>query len=192
MRGLPLDIFDFDYDVMRTALFLNASGKVYGRFGTSTAQSAGADHSLKGLRYAMEQALAWHAADAKAPAPPTAKPRFVEDLPASKRLPDKACIHCQNVYEFRRPAQLSDGTGKRDDVWVYPEPANIGLTLDTDQGNKVKRVASKSPAAAAAMAEGDVLRSLNGVPIASIADVRYALHRAPASGTIPIIWERNS
>src|SRR5262249_32681912 len=35
------------------------------------------------------------------------------------------------------------------------------------------------------------LRKVNGVPVASIADVQYGLHRAPAEGEIPISWTRD-
>jgi S1-C subfamily serine protease len=31
---------------------------------------------------------------------------------------------------------------------------------------------------------------VNGVPVASFADLQYALHRAPARGSVPVAWER--
>jgi predicted metalloprotease with PDZ domain len=38
---------------------------------------------------------------------------------------------------------------------------------------------------------GDVLRSVNGVSVASIADVQYGLHRAAAKGKVPVAWLRD-
>ena len=40
------------------------------------------------------------------------------------------------------------------------------------------------------MQAGDRLLRLNGYPVASFADVSYALHKAPKQGSIPVIWTR--
>jgi S1-C subfamily serine protease len=37
---------------------------------------------------------------------------------------------------------------------------------------------------------GDRLRRLNGRPVASYADIRFALDPAPAKGSVPIAWQR--
>ena len=60
MRGVDLDLFDFDYDLTWMAFFLNAEGTVYGRYGGRDAESADSRVSLAGLRYALEAALARH------------------------------------------------------------------------------------------------------------------------------------
>jgi serine protease Do len=73
---------------------------------------------------------------------------------------------------------------------VYPLPQNIGLTLSEDQGNRVKAIGVDSPAAQAGLREGDVLKTIHGMSVASFADVQYALHRAPANGRLNITWER--
>ena len=58
MRGLDLNVFDFDYDLTWFALMLAPDGTVLGRFGGRDADTPGKYHSLKGLRYALDQALA--------------------------------------------------------------------------------------------------------------------------------------
>src|SRR5262249_4949082 len=63
-------------------------------------------------------------------------------------------------------------------------------TVDRDRGDRVRAVAAGSPAARAGLSAGDVLRSVNGLPVASFTDVQYALHRSPARGSIPVAWER--
>ncbi len=113
-----------------------------------------------------------------------------EDYPAAKRLTATSCIHCHHVYEFRRDARQQAGTWQRDELWVYPQPGNIGVTLDIDRGNRVIAVAAGSAAAKAGLRGGDVLASVNGLPVASIADVQDALHRAPSQGRVPIAWQR--
>jgi serine protease Do len=135
----------------------------------------------------MERALETH----KSPPPPVTlpgKPVRVEDFAAAKR--HNGCIHCHNVNEFRRADQKADGTWDRASVWVYPLPENVGITLDVDAGNRVNAVAAGSPAARAGVKPGDVLAKLNGLPVASFADASYALHKAPAAGSISLSWVR--
>src|SRR5207245_2746773 len=100
------------------------------------------------------------------------------------------CIHCHQVYEFRRAALKAAGQWSREDRWVYPLPENIGLTLDVDQGDRLRAVAPESPAGKAGLRAGDMLRTVNGLPVASFADVQYALHGAPPKGRIAISWQK--
>jgi hypothetical protein len=189
MRGLDLRTFDFDYDLNWFALMLSPEGAVIGRFGGRDAETPGKYHSLKGLRYSLEQALErFRRGDV--PPPSKATPRHADDYAAAKRLTAKACIHCHHVYEFRREALQEAGTWSVEDVWVYPQPQNIGLVLDFDQGDRVIGVQPGSAAATAGLRVGDRLRSLYGMPVASIADVQYALHRSPGAGRIIVSWQR--
>ena len=191
MRGVDLATFDFDYDLTWMAFFLNADGKVYGRYGGRTPDSASKYLSRAGLRHALDAALAAHR---RAPPAPQAlrphRPRTVEQYPAAARLTPGACIHCHHVYDFRRDALQAAGKWRRDEVWVYPLPENVGLTLDVDRGDRVRAVMPNSHAARLGLAAGDTLRAVDGKAVASFADVQYALHRAPARGSIPVAWER--
>ncbi len=56
MRGLDLNLFDFDYDLTWAALMFDDQGHVLGRFGGRDAETPGKYHSLPGLRYSLEQA----------------------------------------------------------------------------------------------------------------------------------------
>jgi S1-C subfamily serine protease len=75
-------------------------------------------------------------------------------------------------------------------VWVYPLPENVGITVDRDQQDRVRAVATGSAAAGAGLKAGDALSDLNGVSVASFGDIQFALNRAPAAGQIPVQWER--
>jgi serine protease Do len=192
MRGVNLNIFDFDYDLTWAALFLSPDEKIYGRYGSRDADSPGAQLSLAGLRYAMQQALAAHRRGAAGNRPAKASPlRTVEHYAAAKRFKDNACIHCHQVYDFRREELQAAGQWRADDVWVYPLPENIGLTMDIDQGNRIVTVYANSAAERAGLRAGDLLQSVNGYAVASLADVQYALHRAAAQGRIRAVWQRD-
>jgi hypothetical protein len=189
ITGVDLNLFDFDYDLTWMGFFLSADEVVYGRYGGRDAGDADARLSLAGLRQAMRSALAEHRSRKAKPAP-RGKPLRAEDYPAARRLPRAECIHCHQVYEFRRAGRREAGTWRREEVWVYPLPENVGLTLEVDRGDRVRTVAPRSPAANAGLRGGDVLRSVNGMRVAAQADVMYGLHRAPAKGRVPLTWER--
>jgi len=66
-----------------------------------------------------------------------------------------------------------------DELWVYPLPENVGLTLDNDRGDLVARLAADSPAARLGIQTDDRLLTVNGRPIASFADLRRAFVSPP-------------
>ncbi len=191
MRGVDLNVFAFDYDLTWMAFVLDADGRVYARYGGRDGGPAEKLLSLAGLKHTLAKALVAYRHGEKPPAPPDAPPRTPEQFRASQRLRANACIHCHHVYNFEYEDAQADGKWTRDRVWVYPPPKNVGLTLDVDRGDHVQAVAPGSPAARAGLQPGDVLQRLNGQPVASIADVQYALHVAPKAGTVTAHWQRD-
>jgi serine protease Do len=188
IAGADLRRFEFDYDLTWFCFFLNADGHIYGRYGGRDASDPEARISMKGLRYAMDRALESH--KAAPPAPPlVGKPLLAEGYEAANK--HRGCIHCHNVNEFRRAELKAAGTWDRTSVWVYPLPENVGLTLDVDAGDRVKTVAPDSAAAIIGLKPGDRLGKLNGYSVASFGDASYALHKAPAKGSIPVSWVRD-
>src|SRR5690242_16460520 len=140
MRGVNLDVFAFDYDLTWAAFFLNADEKVYGRFGGRDAESPDKYLTLPGLKHAMRAALAAHKVELPRPAGEPKTARVVEQYAAARRLRTGACIHCHQVYDFRREELKSAGKWSLDDVWVYPPPENVGLSVNPDRGDRVKSV----------------------------------------------------
>lgn len=189
MRGVNLNVFDFDYDLEWAALFLNADETVYGRFGGQKADAGDTYLTLNGLAHAMRAALARHREVGKQRPADMRPADTVEQYPGAQRLTAKACIHCHQVYDYRREAVVTAGTFRKEDVWVYPFPENLGLTLDPERGDRVKAVRVASAAERAGLRIGDTLTQVNGFPVASVADVQYALHRAPAEGEIALRWQ---
>jgi hypothetical protein len=189
IAGADLRLFEFDYDLTWFCFFLNADETIYGRYGGRDASDAHARISLKGLRYALEQALEAHENPPK-PTARTGASRRVDDFAAARRFKG-GCIHCHNIKEFERNELKAQGKWDRDSIWVYPLPENVGITLDVDHGNLVKRILASSAAAKVGVKPGDLVRSLNNYPVASFADASYGLHKAPVQGSIPITWSRD-
>jgi hypothetical protein len=187
LSGLDLSLFDFDFDLSWAAMMLNADEIVYGRYGGRDATSIDGRLSVAGLSHAMHHALALHQAGA-GHKPNRTKPIKIEDYPAAKLRKRNDCLHCHLVNEFRRYDALQAKTWTAEARWVYPLPENIGLTLELDRGNVVKAVADQSTAAKTGLKPGAILKELNGYPLGSSADVQYALHQAPTTGTIALTW----
>jgi serine protease Do len=188
---LDLNVFDYDYDLTWIAFFLSADGRVYGRFGGRDGKSAEGHLSLAGLRYAMASALQAHRQGARATgASPNRTPLFAEEISGITALRTDSCVHCHQIYTARRQNLVKQGRWNDSMFWVYPLPENVGLTLDNDQQDRVRGVRANSSASRAGIRPGDILREVNGISIASFGDAQYALHRAPASGSIPVSWQR--
>jgi len=190
MRGVDLNVFEFDYDLTWSAFFLNAEEKIYGRFGGRDAVSADKYLTLSGLKNAMRAALAAHRREPIARPAVVSRPAVsVEQYPAVTQLKANACVHCHQVYDFRRQGSRTAGKWRLDDAWVYPLPEKLGFTLDPDSGQRLASVAADSAAARAGLEAGDLLTRIHGRPVASFADAQYALHHAPAEGTITVSWQ---
>jgi hypothetical protein len=187
MRGVDLLIFDFDYDLQWHALMLSPGGEVLGRFGGRDADTPAKYQTLPALRHSLEAALARFKTHKDAKTVRT--PKRAEDYPAAEKLHDNACIHCHHVNEFRRALLQHEKRWSLDDVWVYPQPENLGLTLDPDRGDRVVSVQPKSLAANLGIKAKDVLLRIGTTPIASVADVQYGLHKAPKKGELAIAWK---
>lgn len=190
LRGIDLDRFDFDYDLTWMAFFLDADGRVLGRYGGRGPESAEGRSSLAGLRRAMLAALARHRAGVAEPAPANGRVRTIADYPASKRLSARACAHCHYAYDYRREARQQAGEWTKDELWVYPLPENLGLVMGRDREEVVQEVAPGSSAARAGLKAGDVIVRAGGRPVASFAELQYALHRAPAAGVLEVRFAR--
>ncbi len=210
-NGLDLSLFQFDTDQSFLVFLLRADGTIYGRFGTRSDHKEWADDvSVEGLARALEGALdlhkAWPRDEAalskkKGPAPAFPTPEQYPDLKAKytgsldyagKVVP--SCIHCHMIGDADRAWRLGKGAGLPEEVlFPYPHPKAIGLVLDPKQRATVKRVEPGTPAAAAGLRAGDVVRSMGGQPLLSIADVQWVLHHvAPEGGTVDCVVTRGA
>jgi len=189
ITGVDLALFEFDFDCTWFAFFMSADEVIYGRYGGRDASSDDSRISLAGLKYAAEQALVRHKAATGEKPPSRGAPIFVEQMPAARARKRQDCIHCHQINEFRRADLQAAGKWDRNDLWVYPLPENVGITLDVDRGDLVNAVKESSAAANVGIKAGDSLVRLNGYTVNSFADGQFALHKGPRSGSIPVEWK---
>jgi serine protease Do len=188
---LDLELFQYDYDMSWAAMFLHADGTVYGRYGSRDASGPASDRLLAtaAFKKAAERALVLHRDDpavkhslrAKRGSEPAYKQ--ATDIPGLTDRPREAtmrqnCIHCHMVKEYALRAKWEAGKLTKEDLFVYPQPTNLGLTMDVEDGLLVREVEPHSAAAKAGLAAGDRLERINEQPLISLADIQWALHRA--------------
>lgn len=203
-KGLDLSLFQYDYDMSWAAMFLEADGTILGRYGTRVASREKSDShiSLAGFRKAAERALALHkdypANKQKLAAKRGKKPDYEvpEQIPglderAKGTLKKENCIHCHMIREFALRAKWEASQLTADDLKVYPMPERIGLTMDIDDGLRVKSVAEGSAAEEAGIEIGDELVSASGQPLISLADIQWVLHTTAEEATLPVTLKRD-
>ncbi|MEQ8787416.1 MAG: Trx7/PDZ domain-containing (seleno)protein [Pirellulaceae bacterium] len=203
-NSLNLDLFQYDYDMSWSAMFMSADGAIYGRYGTRSAGGPGSDKHLSpvGFRLAAERALALHddyPANREQLAGKRGEPgeyRRPTEIPGLTDRPATAttrqnCIHCHMVKDYAIRAKWEAGRLTEKDLWVYPMPQQIGMTMDDEQGLKVKSVESGSPAGKAGIAAGDELVSISGQPLISLADIQWVLHNTPSDAELAVVVSRN-
>ncbi|MBV8879655.1 MAG: PDZ domain-containing protein [Planctomycetaceae bacterium] len=192
--GLDLSFFQFDYDLNWAAVLMNADRTIYGRYGSKAGEKGNAARvTIEGLRKALEAALEAHrgypgnAKDyaAKVGAAPSWK--TPEAIPDMKTRPNAVpadgsrakCIHCHMMREAEIWTLRNSGQPVPDPLlWAYPMPDVVGLSMDLKERATVKSVAAGSAAEKGGFKAGDSIRTLQGQPILSVADVQWVLHNA--------------
>jgi serine protease Do len=206
MANVDLAQFQFDYDLTWAAIFMNADGTVYGRFGTRSIEGATAHISVPALEQAMSRALDLHAdypanraqlVDKRGPEP---KWNRALDIPAlRRRMGDrsteqterKGCIHCHHIHDGYNETAQNAGTFDQETMWKYPLPDQVGMAIDVDSGAVVESVAEGSFAATAGIRIGDTVVSMNGQPIISQADMQWVLHHVAPESELAVVVERD-
>lgn len=197
MNGVNLNQFQFEYDLTWMAFFQNAEGRTYIRYGGREDHDAESHLNKNSLMRVMRQVLSLHGDDDVQPESryePVAKSvRTPEDIPTMKAMMAKrknSCIHCHDV-KLAQLRHLGDlGKLEKDMVFTYPPPSQLGLQLDPEIQNKVRRVDSETPAKAAGIRAGDLIRTIEGHRVATLADMSRVLELAPKTGTISVGIER--
>jgi len=199
-NGLDLSLFQFDTDQSFAVFMLNADRTIYGRYGTRSARKEWeADVSVEGLAKALEGTLDLHRRFPAVKASLAAKKGPAPDFPVPESYPQltgkygrelnysgnvvQSCIHCHQIGDAQRDYFRKKPDGIPDRVlFQYPHPKVLGLILDPNQRAVVKSVGNGSLAEEAGFQTGDILESLEGQPLLSIADVQWVLHHAAADG----------
>jgi len=201
---LDLDLFQYDFDMSWSALFLNADRTIYGRYGSRDASGPNSDGLLSAAAFqrAAERALTLHADypankdQLAAKTGPKSEYSTPTEIPGLTARPQEAttkneCIHCHMVKEYSLRAKWEAGKLSADDLYVFPQPTALGLTMDIDDGLLVKSVASDSAASAAGIAPGDEFVTASRQPLVSMADLQWAMNAAPKEGRLSLTLRRD-
>ena len=199
-NGLDLSLFQYDFDQSFAVFFLNADRTIYGRFGTRSHRTSWVgDVSIDGLAKAAQGAFDLHAQYPKNKAALAGKKGTALEVSSPEKYPtlkDKygptlnykgnvvqSCIHCHQIAEARKVFYRKQNQPIPESIlFPYPHPKMLGLILDPKEKATVLRVEKDSPAEKAGFRKGDMLLTLAGQPLLSIADVQWVLDQAPADG----------
>lgn len=204
-NGMDLSLFQYDYDQSWAAFILNADRTIYGRYGTRSHRTESADDvSIEGFAQTLEAALKLHADYAANKAALAAKRGPTADIPVPEELPIlkatgkygsklnfdgnqvvQSCIHCHMVGEAQRMVFWQSGKPIPEKMlYPYPNPKQFGLIMDPKTASTVLRVDAGSSADKDGFKPGDEIKSLDGQPIISTADIQWVLQNAGDSGRL--------
>ncbi len=197
MNGVNVNQFQFEYDLTWMAFFQNSAGLTYTRYGGREDHDTESHLNKASLLRVMRQVLILHQKDRVQPSnrfEPAAKTvRTPEDIPPMKKMLSRrkeSCIHCHDVKaatlrQHRELGQLEKGM-----VFTYPSPSRLGIRLDPEIQFKVRSVKENSPAAAAGIRAGDLIRTMGGQRVLTFADATRVLELAPQTGAIQVGLQR--
>ncbi|HEX6987739.1 MAG TPA: thioredoxin family protein, partial [Planctomycetaceae bacterium] len=135
MKGVDLSQFQFDHDLNWAAMFLNADGTVYARYGTQSAAGADAYNSIQGLANTMRRVLELHEnypankAELEGKRGPDKPYETALDMPGLENKEKLAgatarnnCIHCHMIHDAEQNHAYETGAFSHDLLWRYPLP----------------------------------------------------------------------
>jgi membrane-associated protease RseP (regulator of RpoE activity) len=192
-RGVDMNRFRFDYDLTFAILMMSPEGHVYSRFGTRDAKSETDRMSIAGLKHTVRQVLALHRQRPPVSSAGDPLPRFtLDDIPAfsSSNAAKQKCAHCHFAHNFRFEQMRNEGKFTKAQLFQYPLPENIGVTLEVDRNNVVQSVRPGSPAQRSGVKAGDMIVGAGQTPVLTTADLQFALNSVPDAGTVKLDLER--
>lgn len=191
MSQVDLNRYSFDFDLTLAILTTDGRGHTYHRYGGRPEGDAEAYMSMPGLLRMMRRTLAEHA-EARLPAGKPTPARTVMDLRQwQKTRKPKGCVHCHTVHTALREEAQAAKTFTRDDLWVWPDPARLGLRLHRVEQDRITEVRPDSAAARAGLEPGDVLVRVGNRRVATIHDLQARLHRqSPRASMLELRFRR--
>jgi serine protease Do len=188
LKGVDLKTFRFDYDLSLVALVLDpVSSRTLARWGSRDGVSATSRLSVSSLSHLLSAVTKDYQPDK---APKTASsPRTLNDqyprFAASKRA-QEVCYHCHYATDARYADARANTTFTQAMLFSFPLPENIGFSLETDSGNRVRAVQGGRSAAKAGIRPGDTITQANATPIFTVADLQWALDTVPDKGKVTL------
>jgi hypothetical protein len=197
MNGINLELFPFEYDLTWMSFFMDANDGVYARYGGRDDTNAESHLSKSSLLWIMQTVQALHQSSEAAVdrvLPPKVAARTPEDIPTMPAMMLKRkekCIHCHDVKVAELRHQQSLGRFRRENVFTYPTPVNVGIHVDATEQNRIRSVADGSPAAQAGVRAGDVVLRANRQRVLTLGDFSRVLELTPKVADLPLELRRD-
>ncbi len=199
MNGVNLNQFQFEYDLTWMSFFQNGEGRTYIRYGGRDDDDPESYLTKESLARVMRQALVLDREGRVQPAdryePVATSVRTPADIPTMQPMiarRKESCIHCHDVKVAELRHLRDRGKLEKDMIFTYPSPSNLGIQLDVDAQFVVERVTPDSPAAAAGLRTGDLIRAVGGHSVLTFADFTRVLELAPPNGSLPVTYQRGT
>lgn len=194
MRGVDLSVYRFDYDLTFAILLMNADGTIYHTFAGRDRRDPMSHMSITALVRVMRATVGEHARyKAPAPARAAAEPLAVESM-SRIHPPQKApaCYHCHMVHDAMHDAAVTAKRPREETIWVWPDPVQVGLSLDREGQVLVTGVEAGSAAEKAGVEPGSRILEFGGSSPLTFGDLQRVLHEAPpGAARIPVVFERS-
>jgi serine protease Do len=181
MNGVDLQLFQFERDLTWMSFFMDSQDGIYTRYGGREDSHPESHLNKESLIRVMQLVLEWHSSGERKADRPKALPnsrRFADEIPTMKRMMatrENKCIHCHDVKVAALRDLQEHGRFKREMVFTYPPPSTVGLLLDPVVQNRVDSVRAGSAAANAGVRSGDIILSVDGQRVWTMADFQAAL-----------------
>ena len=146
MAGIDLNTFVFDYDLTFAALLMNADGSIYHTYGGRDGSDAQSHLSVGSFVGALEVGARTHTAYAGTARPARRRKKLtVEQIPPMaeriRRGKKPECFHCHTINDMRYRDLVARKKWSRDDLWRWPDPIQLGLTLEKERQTTIAAVA---------------------------------------------------
>ena len=197
MNGINLDLFQFEFDLTWMSFFMDAENRFYARYGGREDSGPESHLNRESLTRVMNQVLGLHEkhqVQTGRHEPSGRSRRTPEQIPPMRAMIAKRknkCIHCHDVKvatlrDLRRGNRL-----RREMVFTYPTPANLGIAIDPQRQDHVEAVRPGTPATRAGIRRGDRIISADGQRVLTLADFSRVLERTPTQATLPLTLQRD-
>ncbi|MFK7739979.1 MAG: Trx7/PDZ domain-containing (seleno)protein [Planctomycetota bacterium] len=193
MQSVDIDAIRFDFDLTLAVVLMHPHGTIYHRYGSRPADGPTAWSSVDGLCTLLKESIPEHAAHvaARVKHGVDTLPKWTPaiDRPALQHfLGDRQrpnCIHCHTIHESQQRYARAQGSWRKEDRWLYPEPARIGLQMQAKDQSLIATVQEGSSAAEAGLRAGDRILGMGRQPrVLTIADMMWALHGLKSGPTM--------
>lgn len=192
LKGIDLNLFDFDRHNTLYYFILNAKQEIYLRYGGRDALSSNTYLNEESFDLALELGLERHR-NQPATKPPRPVPLFPRQIDGLNReiVQTNRCVECHLVADYQSlEIEKSGKLNKPRDLFVSPDLKKLGIHLDVPKGLIIKN--STGAAAAAGVKLGDLITKLNGVDVLTFADLQHQLNKVDRGElTVTLVIKRD-